>query len=126
EVAAKRYKLTIVSRDIHTETANYTRFLILNRRPRPLQTIRMPKASIYFQIDNKTGQLNTVLSRIAAHGVNMSKLQSFPIPHQTWRYYFHDDLECSNIEQLKNTLDAIKSTAEKLRVLGLYDKGITI
>lgn len=125
ELAAKLYHLTIIGRDIHTEKKNYTRFLILNRKPRPLQTIPMPKASIYFQVENKTGQLNTVLSRIAEHGVNMSKLQSFPIPHQTWRYYFHADLECADIEQLQKTLEAIKTTAKKLRVLGLYNKGIT-
>ena len=51
------------------------------------------KASVNFQTDHSKGSLAKVLSKIAEGDINLSKLQSFPIPGSDWRYSFHADLE---------------------------------
>ena len=50
------------------------------------------KASINFHTDHSKGSLAKVLTKIAEGGINLSKLQSLPIPGSDWKYSFHADL----------------------------------
>ena len=51
------------------------------------------KASVNFHTDHSKGSLAKVLTKIADGGINLSKLQSFPIPGSDWKYSFHADME---------------------------------
>ncbi len=126
DLAANLYGLKIIQEDIHSEKNNYTRFLVLNKTPKTKDMEHDHKASLYFQVDNNPGQLGKVLAEISSRGINLSKLQSFPIQHLEWQYYFHCDLEFSEMNQLDSTLTAIQPLTQKLRVLGVYEKGMTI
>lgn len=112
--------------DIHTVKNNYTRFLVLQKADH-VQEISAPnKATITFHTDNSRGSLARVLSLIADGGIDLSKLQSFPIPEKEWRYMFGADLEFETIDTLHTVLDKIKPHANDIKVYGIYKKGKTI
>jgi prephenate dehydratase len=56
------------------------------------------KASIYFKTNHKQGSLVKVLNLIADAGINLSKLQSFPIPGSEFKYSFHADMEFKSLD----------------------------
>lgn len=125
QLAAELFGLEILGKDIHSEKKNYTRFLAV-ARPENAALVEQPnKASVYFHTTHAQGSLAQVLVRIAGQGINLSKLQSFPIPAKTWHYYFHADLEFDDPAQLEAALREIKPVTEGLEVLGVYHKGAT-
>ena len=121
--AAAQFGLQVLAPAIHDDPHNYTRFLVLERaadaQPNPLAD----KASLYFCAPHAPGSLAAVLARIAAHGLNLSKLQSCPRPGQPWHYGFHADVAFTVPGQLEALLLDLASVTEQLRVLGAYQRG---
>jgi prephenate dehydratase len=126
KLAAKMYGLDIIAPNIHTLKNNYTRFLILQREDKIDYMDQPNKSSLYFQTDHSKGSLARVLTLIAEGGINLSKLQSFPIPDSDWKYSFYVDMEFDSLDKFNSVIDAISPVTEKLKVYGIYKKGITI
>jgi prephenate dehydratase len=84
------------------------------------------KASLNFHTDHSRGSLARVLTAIADGGINLSKLQSFPIPGTQWEYSFHVDMEFETIEQFNQVIEIISPITKELKVYGIYRKGKTI
>jgi prephenate dehydratase len=123
KLAAQLYNLEIIAPDIHTLKNNITRFLILVPTKANVNVEDANKASIYFQTDHSKGILSKVLAKIAQGGVNLSKLQSMPIPGSTFKYGFYADLEFENNKQIVKVLEAVKGMTNSFKVFGLYKKG---
>jgi prephenate dehydratase len=123
KLAAQLYNLEIIGPDIHTQKNNITRFLILVPSKSKQEIKDANKASIYFQTDHSKGILSKVLAKIAMGGVNLSKLQSMPIPGSTFKYGFYADLEFENNKQIEKALEAVKAMTNNFKVFGLYKKG---
>lgn len=123
KLAAEIYELTMIAPNIHTLKNNYTRFLILQREGEITEVNDANKASINFNTDHSKGSLAKVLNTIAAAGINLSKLQSMPIPGSDFKYSFHADMEFDSKEQLHDALKDIKKQTEALNVLGVYKSG---
>lgn len=125
-LASELFKLEVITPNIHTLRNNYTRFLVLQPAGE-IEDIRdADKASIIFQTDHKKGSLAKVLTKIADGGINLSKLQSMPIPGSDWRYSFHADMEFDSIEVFKNVIDGIRPLTIDLKVYGIYKNGKSI
>jgi prephenate dehydratase len=123
-LAAELYGLQVLAPNIHTMKNNYTRFLILQREQGQPEPDGADKASVNFHTDHSRGSLAKVLTRIADGGINLSKLQSFPIPGSDFKYSFHADLEFDSRADLKKVIDGITPLTDSLRILGIYRKGI--
>ena len=123
KLAAQLYNLEVIVPDIHTLKNNITRFLILVPAKAKVEIKDVNKASIYFQTDHSKGILSKVLAKIAHGGVNLSKLQSMPIPGSTFKYGFYADLEFENNKQIEKVLETVKSMTNSFKVFGLYKKG---
>jgi prephenate dehydratase len=123
KLAAEIYELDMIAPNIHTLKNNYTRFLILQRDEKPVEIAAADKASINFHTDHSKGSLAKVLSKIAEAGINLSKLQSFPIPGSDWLYSFHADLEFDNTKQFYDMIKTIEKLTESLKIYGVYKKG---
>lgn len=123
KLAAQLYNLEVIAPDIHTLKNNITRFLILVPTKAKVEIDGANKASIYFQTDHSKGILSKVLAKIAQGGVNLSKLQSMPIPGSTFKYGFYADLEFENKKQFEKVLDSVKTITNSFKVFGLYKKG---
>ncbi len=124
KLAAELYELEVLAPNIHTMKNNYTRFLMLEREESVLPVTDTDKASLTFHTDHSKGSLVKVLSRIADGGINLSKLQSFPIPGTDFKYAFHADMEFDNREQFDKVLEQIKPLTEAVRVYGVYKRGL--
>ena len=123
KLAADLFQLEVLAPNIHTLKNNYTRFLIL-QRPENAEIHNSPdKASIVFNTDHSKGSLAKVLTEIAAGGINLSKLQSMPIPGSDWKYSFHADMEFDDNDQFEKVITNIKTITQELKILGVYKKG---
>jgi prephenate dehydratase len=126
KLAADLFDLHIIAPNIHTMKNNYTRFLILQREETAKTIQEANKASVNFHTDHSRGSLAKVLTRIAEAGINLSKLQSFPIPGSDWKYSFHADMEFDTLEQFNEVIETIKPFTEDVKVYGVYKKGKTV
>ena len=124
KLAAELYELDVLAPNIHTMKNNYTRFLMLEREETVLPVTDADKASLTFHTDHSKGSLVKVLSRIADGGINLSKLQSFPIPGTDFKYAFHADMEFDNREQFDKVLKEIAPLTEAVKVYGVYKRGL--
>lgn len=122
-LAADLFNLHVIAPNIHTLKNNYTRFLVLQREEVAKEIKIADKASINFHTDHSKGSLAKVLTEIADGGINLSKLQSMPIPGSDWRYSFHADLEFETIDQLNDVLKKIKPLTEDIKIYGVYKNG---
>lgn len=123
KLAAEIYDLDIIAPNIHTLKNNYTRFLILHRAEEAKTIIDADKASINFHTDHSKGSLAKVLTKIADAGINLSKLQSFPIPGSDFKYSFHADVEFDSVEQFYAVIKKIEPLTEEVKIYGVYKNG---
>jgi prephenate dehydratase len=123
KLAAELYNLEMVAPNIHTLKNNYTRFLVLQRQDVLEETTGADKASINFFTNHSKGSLAKVLTKIAEEGINLSKLQSMPIPGSDFKYSFHADMEFDDVAQFKNVIKKIEKITDGLSILGIYKNG---
>ena len=123
KLASEIYGLDIIAPNIHTLKNNYTRFLILQRTQEVTQIENANKASINFHTDHSKGSLAKVLTKIADAGINLSKLQSFPIPGSDFKYSFHADVEFEDVEQFYKVIKKIELITEEIKIYGIYKNG---
>ncbi len=121
--AAQLYNLHILSPDIQTLKNNYTRFLVIKNESLAAEPEDADKASAVFITDHSKGALCKALGVIADAGINLSKLQSMPIPGTDFQYGFHADMEFNDREQLEKVLRKLKSCTRTLKVFGIYKNG---
>ncbi len=123
ELAAQLFDLNMIAPNIHTQKNNYTRFWILENAESAKEVIDADKASFIFQTDHSKGSLAKVLTKISEGDVNLSKLQSMPIPGSDWKYSFHADCEFTSINQFNNVLKNVKPYTADIKVYGIYKNG---
>jgi prephenate dehydratase len=123
KLAAELFNLDIIGPDIQTQKNNFTRFLVLERAADVIEDPLANKASIYFQTNHTKGVLAKVLTQIAKHDVNLTKLQSMPIPGSNFKYGFFADMEFDQRKKLDLVLHAITDLTNSVRIFGVYQKG---
>ncbi len=121
ELAAEMFGLKIIAPEINTIKSNYTRFMVLKRHDHNIDP-HADKASLYFKTDHREGSLLHTLSQL--QGINLSKLQSYPIPSEPWHYLFHIDLEFGCLDDYIRNLDRLQEAAEEVHVYGVYRSGL--
>jgi prephenate dehydratase len=96
----------------------------LQRAETAAQIAGADKASVNFYTDHSRGSLAKVLTKIAEGGINLSKLQSFPIPGSDFKYSFHADMEFDDLDHFLSVIKRIQSITEQLKIYGIYKRGI--
>ncbi|MBO9201178.1 MULTISPECIES: prephenate dehydratase [Niastella] len=125
KLAADLFNLDVIAPNIHTLKNNYTRFLVLVPEDIAQPVAEANKASVNFHTDHSRGSLARVLSRIAEGGINLSKLQSSPIPGTDFQYSFYADMEFDTLDQFNEVINGIKPVTQDLRIYGVYKNGKT-
>jgi len=119
KLAAEIYGLEILSSNIETVDSNYTRFFVVQKRKGNLN-LNINKASIYIMVQHERGSLLRVLSIINDRGINLSKLQSFPVLGALHKYYFYLDLEFTDLTQYNKCIQLLKEECISCEILGEY------
>jgi prephenate dehydratase len=126
-LAAQLFNLDIITPDIHTIHDNYTRFLRLDYCDRNNAEISAcengGKASFYFKINNTSGSLYETLGCFEGLDLNMSKLQSYPIPTEPWQYIFHTDMEFTSGANFTEAMSRLRQRGVEVHIYGIYQKG---
>ena len=117
--AAKNFGLEILESGIQDFAGNTTRFLVVSREATPLG---LPdKTTIVFSLSNEAGALFKALSVFALRDIDLTKLESRPIPDRPFEYLFYADLDANRGElRCSRALMHLAEFAPSLRTLGSY------
>ena len=127
DLPARLYGLEILVPGINTMKNNHTRFLALERLDdNQIEIAGINKASLCFQVSHNKGSLVSMLRVLEENDLNMSKLQSYPIPSDPWHYMFHLDLEFDDPAKYRSAFGDMVRHCSNLTVYGEYAKGINI
>src|SRR5437762_12481087 len=117
--AGEVFGLTPLASSIQDYDDNITRFLVIGRRP--LRNAIADKTTIVFTIPNEPGAPFKAPTVFALRGVDLTKLESRPIPGRPWEYLFYADLAAARDElTCARALGHLAEFAPTLRTLGSY------
>jgi prephenate dehydratase len=119
ELAAHLYNLEVLAHSIETYKQNFTRFLILDDGLQ-VDKAQVNKASWCFTLDHKPGSLAHVLTILSFYDMNLTRIQSLPIPGQEWQYFFYVDIKFEDYLRYEQALSAVRPLMEDLNILGEY------
>ncbi len=125
-LAAEYYKLKILAKDIQSFSKNYTRFCaILPQRHHYYPTEKGAyKTSLAFSTPHRPGSLLTTLNIFDRHKINLTKIESRPVPENLFQYVFYVDfLGSSKDQQISEALSEIKEEVDELFFFGSYPAG---
>lgn len=120
-IVGKAYGLDCIDKNVCDEVHNYTRFYILTKGEVAVEEPN--KASINLITSHEVGSLAKVLNKIQEYGVNLSKIQSVPIPNVQDKYMMHLDLDFTDKNVFLKLVAELKESVRKLKVLGVYKSG---
>lgn len=117
--AAEYFGLEVLADHIYYNKANSTRFIIVTNQR--IFRRDAQKISICFEVPHYSGALYNILSHFIYNNVNMSKIESRPIPGRNWEYRFFVDFDGNlNDSAVKNALRGIREEAINMKILGNY------
>jgi chorismate mutase / prephenate dehydratase len=121
ESAAEVFGLEVMAHGIQTAALNYTRFFEIALEADACQPDIRCKTSLLLATGHRPGDLGEVLRQFSDRGVNLTKLESRPIPAKPWEYRFYLDVEGHAASQhVAAALAAIEPFTSELRIIGTY------
>jgi prephenate dehydratase len=123
--AAQVYGLEVLQDRMEDNPANYTRFLLLACQPFTADASEKEryKTSIVFSLRNLPGVLFKALSVFALRDIDLTKIESRPIPGKPWEYLFYIDfIGHADAGSCQRALDHLGEFATFLRRLGSYPR----
>ena len=116
---AELYGLESVRDDIQDSDNNYTRFICIAKDP--VIYAGANRISLVIACDNKPGALYEILSKLAALGINMTKLESCPVTGRNFEFIFFLELEASVLEPgVLPMLEELERSCQNFQFLGNY------
>ena len=111
---AEKYGLSVLKKNLQNSSVNYTMFYCISKEPEIYEDIT--KTAFMFNIKNEAGSLEGVLSRFSMAGINLTKIESRPIPGKDFAFMFYAEADTDGINdkmvelftQFENELDFFK------------------
>jgi chorismate mutase / prephenate dehydratase len=117
--AAELFGLNVLAENIEDDPNNTTRFLVLGKQE--VASSGHDKTSLAMTTNNKPGAMVSLLEPFAEFGVSMTKFESRPSKQGLWDYVFFVDIEGHQSDvKVQKSLEALKTRASYLKVLGSY------
>jgi prephenate dehydratase len=118
-LAADIYGGQILMDGLQDDPHNYTRFLAIARRRADAPSVGA-KTSLAFTVQHRPGSLYRAMGCFARRGVDLTRLESRPIPGRPWEYRFYADLRGVPLAEQMACVDELATLAGEVRVLGSY------
>jgi len=119
--AGEIYGLTVLREAIADQEENWTRFVVISGLEIELDRRIPAKTSLVFTTPHREGALAHCLHLLAKHGVNLTKLESRPVPRRPWEYLFYADVEGALVsDDVALAIAELRRECPYLRVLGSY------
>lgn len=120
---AQLYGLENIASSVQNNNNNYTRFICISKNCEIYPGA--DRLSLMLVIKNRPGELYRMLSCFNSLGINMTKLESCPIPEKDFEFMFYFDFTVSVYsEKLKHLLCELEARGERFRLLGAYNETI--
>jgi chorismate mutase/prephenate dehydratase len=117
------YGLELVKKNIQTTDNNYTRFICISKKMEIYPGSN--KISLILSLPHSPRSLYQAIAKFAALGINLTKLESRPIPGSDFEFLFYFDFEGSvHSPELINLLTELENQPETFVFLGCYTEAI--
>lgn len=116
--AADVYGAEIAQSNLEDDSQNFTRFFLVERKPRPNKNPN--KVSIAIGLPNQPGSLFKALSVFALREIDLTKIESRPVRGRPWEYAFFLDFLQTDKKAADNALRHLEEIAQFVKVLGRY------
>ena len=115
------YGLETLAADVQDKGNNYTRFICIGKEPEIFPGA--DRTSVMLTLSHRPGSLYRIMSRITALGINLTKLESRPLPDRDFEFMFYFDLETSVYSpRFVQLLGDLEEMSETFRYLGSYSE----
>jgi prephenate dehydratase len=122
QLAAVEYGAEILVEGIEDHAENYTRFHLIRRADAAIgaEDEAANKMSVAFAIEHRPGTLVAALERLAVAGVDLTKIESRPVPGSPWEYVFYVDVRFDAMTNPEIALTTLREHCRMVKVLGRY------
>lgn len=121
--AAEVFGAEVLREALEDDPQNYTRFFVLVRPERAEEfrpAAAVDKLSVAFAVEHRPGSLVEVLQRLAAMGVDLTRIESRPVPGKPWEYVFYVDLRFGRPEVAGDVVAALGEVCGMVKEIGRY------
>ncbi len=116
---AELYGLDCLAASVQDKGNNHTRFICISKNLEIYPGA--DKTSIMMILNHKPGALYKVLARLYTLGINVTKLESRPLPDREFEFMFYFDLETSIYsEEFIQLMCELDDLCEEFKYLGSY------
>lgn len=120
---AELYGLKNLAASIQDKGNNYTRFICISKKLEVYPGA--DKTSVMMVLSHKPGALYRVLARLYVLGINVTKLESRPLPDRDFEFMFYFDLDTSIYsEEFVQLMCELEDLCEEFKYLGSYNEVI--
>jgi len=120
-LCAEQYSLQRLKSSIQNEGSNFTRFICISKEPQIYPGA--DKTSIMMTVPHRPGSLSHILTKFSILGINLTKLESRPLPEREFEFMFYFDLEASvYAPEMERLFLDLESDCETIRYLGSYSE----
>ena len=125
--AARLYGMNILRRNLESHSNNTTRFFAITDKdikPEKRAYAEDMKTSLGIIVKNAPGSLYRALGSLAENGIDITYLQSRPVPGKPGRSAFYMECRGSAYENhFKDAINDLRKHSESVREMGSYRKG---